>query len=378
MKDGNMVQSTPLGLLLSGPPEDQLSMPAAPMVSPAAPAAAPQAGGLADRWKGFLGRVQSDPNLRMALMQTGAAMMQSPKFGENFGDVFGRAAQTGMLTLDTLRQRDYAQKEREADRTFDRDVKTKQLGNDTQRTAAAVAAANAQTDVEKAKLPGVQMENSPEYLEKKRRLIDLGLDEKEADIAAAKALANDRNASARLADRTDPNARGSGSSGGSGGGFDVRAAEARAAELRRKNPKMSPEEAKNQAYSEQTEAKKRSLNPTQVAAQVQERAMMISMGLMPGNKEDALTDARNQIAAEMQMSMNPPGTKGPSAVLDARRRASELSKKHAKKQVPISYGDRVVNGRVGSANADGTINIVLDNGAVEKVTSEELLQELGE
>ncbi len=59
-------------------------------------------------WQKFMQKLRSDPNLRMALLQTGIGMQRTPDFGKNQFDVFADSAQGGIQTLDALRQRDTA------------------------------------------------------------------------------------------------------------------------------------------------------------------------------------------------------------------------------------------------------------------------------
>ena len=73
-------------------------------------------------WRGFFTRIKEDPNFRQAVMQTGLAMMQSPKMGENAFDQVSKGLGTGAATLDMLRQRDLTQGIEASERTRKADL----------------------------------------------------------------------------------------------------------------------------------------------------------------------------------------------------------------------------------------------------------------
>lgn len=89
------------------------------------------------RWQQFRQKLANDPNLRMALLQTGANLMRSPKLGESGFDVFADAATTGMGTLDQLRQRDKTEGLDERDRTFRENSTTRQIEQGDERIGLA-------------------------------------------------------------------------------------------------------------------------------------------------------------------------------------------------------------------------------------------------
>ncbi len=60
-------------------------------------------------WQRFQQKLTEDPNLRMALLNTGLNLLRSPSPGQSGFDVFADAASTGVSTLDQLRQRDQQQ-----------------------------------------------------------------------------------------------------------------------------------------------------------------------------------------------------------------------------------------------------------------------------
>jgi hypothetical protein len=203
-------------------------------------------GGLKEAWKGYIQRLQNDPNLRMAIMQTGIGLMQSKQMGQNNWDIAGNALNRGVSTLELMRERD--RKKAEEEKVSARE--DKKLALDEQRTGAQVEASRASTRASNIQSTVAEEQLTPEYAEMRRRMVELGIDEKQAEIAAKKAQAEAYRAQADKDRRTDPNATG----GGSAGGFDARAAEARSAELVAQG--MDPVQAKAQAYREQTEEKR--------------------------------------------------------------------------------------------------------------------------
>lgn len=60
-------------------------------------------------WRNYLASL-NDPNVRQALIATGVGLMQSPGYGQNSGDVIGRAIGSGVQTLQGLRNIDYQKK----------------------------------------------------------------------------------------------------------------------------------------------------------------------------------------------------------------------------------------------------------------------------
>ena len=86
-------------------------------------------------WQRFRDKLASDPNLRMALMTTGNQMLKTPQPGQSGFDIFSDAAQAGIGTLDTLRQRDRRQGLEDKDRAFRQDATTQQLGMQEQQVA---------------------------------------------------------------------------------------------------------------------------------------------------------------------------------------------------------------------------------------------------
>jgi hypothetical protein len=67
-------------------------------------------------WRGFFDKVRTDNNFRTSVLMTGLGMMRSQRPGENAGDVIGQSLQTGVQTLDTLRQRQRTQEIDDAER----------------------------------------------------------------------------------------------------------------------------------------------------------------------------------------------------------------------------------------------------------------------
>lgn len=70
-------------------------------------------------WRNLMQKIQSDPNLKMALLQTGLAMMKGNQPGETGFDIFSNAAQRGLQTFDQLNQRDRTQTIEDSQRAKD-------------------------------------------------------------------------------------------------------------------------------------------------------------------------------------------------------------------------------------------------------------------
>ena len=77
-------------------------------------------------WQRFGDKMKADPNFRQAVLQTGLGMMRTPQNGESWTDIASNALGSGVSTLDMLRQRDKAQKEADANTTFEHDIKSRQ------------------------------------------------------------------------------------------------------------------------------------------------------------------------------------------------------------------------------------------------------------
>lgn len=91
-----------------GPTGQALTSPQVPAAG-AAPIDPSQVG----LWQKFQQRMKDDPNLRMAMLQTGLNLFRSPEPGRNNFDVFADATSTGVGTLDQLRQRDLENERRD-------------------------------------------------------------------------------------------------------------------------------------------------------------------------------------------------------------------------------------------------------------------------
>jgi hypothetical protein len=62
------------------------------------------------KWRTFLNQF-NDPNVRQAVLATGIGLMRSPQYGQNAGDIGANALQSGVQTLQSLRNMDYAKQQ---------------------------------------------------------------------------------------------------------------------------------------------------------------------------------------------------------------------------------------------------------------------------
>jgi hypothetical protein len=325
------------------------------------------------RWGQFLQNIKTDPNLRMALMQTGAAMMQSPRFGENVGDVIGRAAQTGIMTLDTLRQRDRAQKEREEDRKFQRE-------NESARTGAYVKTADAQIGESTERKKKLEWENSPQYREIVMEELKLGKSVKEAQAKADSARARYYDAAGRSEDaqaalygRTDPNIRGSGKDTDLQVTIDTLTQE-------KIDAGVEPGKAKADATREAWKMKGQRDEQFRFSKAVNDRAAMNDPLLFtksPQEQAAALEEARQQVLTEQAQS----GQRDRAVGLE---KTAKLATKHKGKSVTVSYVDPTTKqaapkvGKVVGVDPTGGVQIIFPDGSKDILTPDELVQELGE
>jgi hypothetical protein len=68
------------------------------------------------KWRTFLDQFQ-DPNLRQAVLATGIGLLRSPQYGQNSGDIIANALGSGVNTLQSLRNMDYARNQATQART---------------------------------------------------------------------------------------------------------------------------------------------------------------------------------------------------------------------------------------------------------------------
>jgi len=165
---------------------------------------------LVNKWKGFLSTLKTDPNMRMALIQTGIGMMRSPRMGENGWDVAGEALGRGVMTLDQLRQRDKEGREKEEKERFQREQEAARTGAYVEGTQAQVGESKARvkTAQEKAQREADEFEYEKTQRERAEKLVD-------EQIRSEHALASQRMASAQ---RERALAANVGKEGGTGGG----------------------------------------------------------------------------------------------------------------------------------------------------------------
>jgi hypothetical protein len=69
-------------------------------------------------WRKTIDKIKTDPNFKQSVMQTGLGLMRSPGQGENGWDVASKALQSGVTTLQTLRERDKKDKIAQEDRAL--------------------------------------------------------------------------------------------------------------------------------------------------------------------------------------------------------------------------------------------------------------------
>lgn len=175
-------------------------------------AAPPQAPAPAQTQPGFVGRLLqnfNDPNFRQALTLTGAQMMRTPGYGQNFGDIAANALSTGVTSLQQLRAQQAAEalREREAQRA-------------ERTTGAYVEATGEQTTTSKERRAREAEEAA--YAKGQRPVMEMRAANAEtragegarAEVELKGAQARRQDAESRYLDRDRPG----GARGGAGGG----------------------------------------------------------------------------------------------------------------------------------------------------------------
>ena len=171
----------------------------------------PQAPATAQAQPGFVGRLLqnfNDPNFRQALILTGAQMMRTPGYGQNFGDVAANALSTGVMSLQQLRTQQAAEaaREREAQRA-------------ERTTGAYVEATGEQTTASKERR--AREAEEAEYAKGQRPVVETRAASAEAragegtraEVELKRAQARRQDAESRYLDRDRPG----GARGGAGG-----------------------------------------------------------------------------------------------------------------------------------------------------------------
>lgn len=107
-----------------------------PLAPPQAPAPGQMSTGgpieaLKGAWRGFFQKMDTDPNFKMAVLQTGLGMLKSPQVGQNGFDVAANALGTGVATLQGLRDKQKQEAIQAEDRSFTREMETKKVQNQT-------------------------------------------------------------------------------------------------------------------------------------------------------------------------------------------------------------------------------------------------------
>jgi hypothetical protein len=140
--------------------------------------------------QGMIGQLLAklqDPNVRQAITATGLNLMKTPEFGKNGFDTAATALQTGMSTLDALRQRQRSQGIESEDRTnkqtqqgvenkrADKQVEIQQQNADTSRENVRGDAAAKQQDqvrADKALEEAIRHNKSQEEIDRLRAAAD--------------------------------------------------------------------------------------------------------------------------------------------------------------------------------------------------------------
>lgn len=183
---------------------------------------------------GFLGNIAQawqDPNVRQAVLSTGLNLMRSPGYGQNGWDVAANSLQTGMGTLQSLRERD-RQRALEAE---DRKIKEEQRGIENKRgdRQVSVQEKNAQTSATNvegdAKNKDAQLKHAEKQLEEAIRH-----NKSSEEIAKLRALADNIRATTYAG-------------GGGRTPAEIEKLNRLKAFYKKQNPELSDEEADKQA-----------------------------------------------------------------------------------------------------------------------------------
>jgi len=101
-------------------------------------------------WQGFMHKLKTDPNFKTAVLMSGLGMMRSRGMGENALDVVGESLQSGVQTLDMLRQRDRSSRIEDEERA--RKSGLEERGVKVEERGAAVGERGVATAEERTKL----------------------------------------------------------------------------------------------------------------------------------------------------------------------------------------------------------------------------------
>ena len=197
--------------------------------------------------KGLLDSIRNDPNLKQALFQTGPGFIRTPQPGQSGWDVASEALMGGAGTLHALREKERQLKAAAEATAFQRAALAREEGREEKKLGMEGTRLEAYT----GELGSQQAERAARSGREEKALpSELAL--RGAQSEQARAGAAENYAQAALAGRTDPNLRGTGGGGLGGtsaGGYDVRAAAARKAQLVAAG--VDPIAAEAQAFREQ-------------------------------------------------------------------------------------------------------------------------------
>lgn len=120
------------------------------------------------KWADFMNRIQTDPNMRQTLLQTGLRMMQGPKQGQNNLSLFGDSLESGVNTLQALRERDRLHQIEAQDRLLKQKDTESQIS--TRERGASVAERGADNQDQRTMLDYNELLSKNESLRKNHQL----------------------------------------------------------------------------------------------------------------------------------------------------------------------------------------------------------------
>jgi hypothetical protein len=340
-------------LLLGGTPPGMTPPFAPPTEAPvqapvAAPAEAPAGNPVVGAWKNFITQLQTDPNMRKALFQTGVGLMKTPELGKSGWDTASEALNRGMMTLETLREQQRRQKLEEREEVR----KDETLEDVKKRTGIYGKATDAQVGEAAQRTRAAEFLNSPEVQDIKLKLMRGEIDEQEAGVQLKKAQAGYYN-------RMPKESAGGGDFGsfggiGGNGGFDVQAARARFAELKRRFPEMPDAEAANIAFSAQTDLRRAKPLAERETDYVKEGVDALGFDYMDMSPQDKAAtraqlkkDFRELVKTEQEQNRSSQtGTIYPGTVAES---------SHIGRTISATEGGKLVNGQVIGQSANGVV-----------------------
>lgn len=229
-------------------------------------------------WRGFLDKLRNDPDFRQSVLVATTGLMRSPKPGENGLDVASQALQSGIGTLQSLRDARQGRADKQKQQEFENSIAGRQVGVQEQNAntnATGTAAQVAQGDRR------VATDELRAGLEGRRTAAD----EKRADADMIRAQAD------RLRAETFN------TNGGSlNQGQNVALVKMRAQALRAQNPALTEDQAALQAQNELLLSKGKT--PGQIAADLYSNSVKTWSERVENIGKPLPPELNNQFAAE--------------------------------------------------------------------------------